>query len=118
VSASPTRTPRPRADGQPAASGQRVVSSSTRQKPLWQPFLSLSLFNSDRRFDSLSYRSEIEQLTPTQLGFRILDWEVPSMGMHRLGYGKYWIYDNYFLARKDEKISLESGVSIDTALLN
>ncbi len=47
------------------ASGQRVVSSSTRQKPLRQPFSSQSLFNSDRRFDSLSYRSEIERLRPT-----------------------------------------------------
>jgi hypothetical protein len=39
----------------------------------------LSLFNSDRCFDSASYRSEIERFTPTQLGFRILDWEVPNI---------------------------------------
>jgi len=31
------------------------------------------------RFNSLSYRSEIERLTPTQLGFQILDWEVPNV---------------------------------------
>jgi hypothetical protein len=61
----------------------KVISGSTRQKPLQQPFLSLSLFNSDRRFDSLSYRSEIERLTPTQFDFRILDWEVPSFVMLR-----------------------------------
>jgi len=38
-----------------------------------------SLFSSDRCFDSRSYRSKIERLTPTQLGFRILDWEVPTV---------------------------------------
>jgi hypothetical protein len=40
---------------------------------------SLSLFDPHRHFDSLSYRSEIERLTPTQLDLRTLEREVPSV---------------------------------------